>query len=169
MLSELPTSEIRIPSSRGLWTEPKCRTRFIVDQILGNRRAFVQFDQVDDAITFMKEHFPTLLVQLEHSTDDVPDGTFVTQVHYARSRDNDGNGSQTNSGNWPCPSVRGLGSILHQSLVLADDLQCDFSNYATRNVCRKCGAAPSGKTLRSQSSIVVSANRSLQHRTREKA
>ncbi|KEY65723.1 hypothetical protein S7711_05553 [Stachybotrys chartarum IBT 7711] len=112
ILSELPTSEIRIPSSRG------------------NRRAFVQFDQVDDAITFMKEHFPTLLVRLEHSTDDVPDGTFATQVHYARSRDNDGNGSsQTNSGNWSCPS-------------------CDFSNYATRNVCRKCGAAPSASDSR---------------------
>ncbi|TWU75148.1 hypothetical protein ED733_003441 [Metarhizium rileyi] len=67
--AELPSIDVRVSSSRG------------------NRRAFVQFESVDQASAFVKEHFPKILIDLQHSTDDAPDGKFEAYIHYARSRD----------------------------------------------------------------------------------
>ncbi|KAF5670624.1 RNA binding motif-containing protein [Fusarium heterosporum] len=108
--AEFPSIEVRISASKG------------------NRRAFVQFQEVDHAVAFMREHYPKLLVEMAHSTDDVPEGKFDAYIHYARSRDardeTDVRGLPGSS--WMCPT-------------------CDFSNYSTRVKCKICGgpqAAP---------------------------
>lgn len=93
------------------------------DTTLGHRRAFVQFQEVDHAVAFMKEHFPKLLVQLTHSTDDVPDGRFDAYIHYARSRESrEEMDARALSGNdWTCPTVRipVLETRLDSSLISA--------------------------------------------------
>ncbi|OAA67618.1 D111/G-patch [Cordyceps fumosorosea ARSEF 2679] len=103
--SESPSFDVRIPSSKG------------------HRRAFIQFDHVDRAIDFVREHYPKILITLRHSTDEVPDGQFDAYLHYARSRD-DAEPRAPNT-DWICP-------------------QCEASNFATRTVCRGCGCYPSG-------------------------
>lgn len=108
--AEFPSIDVRVSASKG------------------HRRAFVQFQEVDHAVTFMREHYPKLLVELSHPTDDVPEGKFDAYIHYARSRDTrdepDARGGPAD--NWICPT-------------------CDFSNYSTRTKCKICGgpqAAP---------------------------
>ncbi|KHO00202.1 D111/G-patch [Metarhizium album ARSEF 1941] len=88
----------------------------------GNRRAFVQFEDVDQATAFVKEHFPKILIELQHSTDDAPDGKFEAYIHYARNRD-DGETRQVRAADWACP-------------------QCDFLNFSTRARCKICGTQP---------------------------
>ncbi|KAF7559622.1 hypothetical protein G7046_g4553 [Stylonectria norvegica] len=106
--ADFPSIDVRISASRG------------------NRRAFVQFQEVDHAVVFMKENFPKLFVELAHSTDDVPDGKFDAYIHYARSREGreDVDLRGAGSGNWTCPT-------------------CDFSNYSTRVKCKICGGPQS--------------------------
>ncbi|KAI9163182.1 RNA-binding protein 5 [Paramyrothecium foliicola] len=105
--SEFPSVDIRVSSSKG------------------NRRAFVQFANVDHAAAFVKAHFPKLFLQLEHPTDEIPDGQFTAFIHYARSREDGELRPSHNSGNWICSS-------------------CEFSNYSTRAKCKICGTSPSG-------------------------
>ncbi|OAA47050.1 D111/G-patch [Metarhizium rileyi] len=102
--AELPSIDVRVSSSRG------------------NRRAFVQFESVDQASAFVKEHFPKILIDLQHSTDDAPDGKFEAYIHYARSRD-DSESRQVRAADWACP-------------------QCEFLNFSTRTRCKICGAQP---------------------------
>ncbi|KAF4472775.1 RNA binding motif [Fusarium albosuccineum] len=103
--AEFPSIDVRVSASKG------------------HRRAFVQFQEVDHAIAFMREHYPKLPVELTHSTDDVPEGRFDAYIHYARSRDTrdepDARGGASGN-NWICPT-------------------CDFSNYSTRIKCKICG------------------------------
>ncbi|KAM6523733.1 hypothetical protein FSOLCH5_004346 [Fusarium solani] len=108
--AEFPSIDVRVSASKG------------------HRRAFVQFQEVDHAVTFMREHYPKLIVELSHPTDDVPEGKFDAYIHYARSRDTrDESDVRGGPGdNWICPT-------------------CDFSNYSTRTKCKICGgpqAAP---------------------------
>jgi hypothetical protein len=75
----------------------------------GAHRAFVQFDSVDSAIAFTREHFPKLHLDLAQPTDELPDGRFSVYLHYARSRDDAD--AKTMVGQWPCSSVcEALGS-----------------------------------------------------------
>ncbi|KAF4345983.1 RNA binding motif [Fusarium beomiforme] len=109
--TEFPSIDVRVSASKG------------------NRRAFVQFQEVDHAVAFMREHYPKLLVEMTHSTDDVPEGKFDAYIHYARSRDarEEADARGVLGSNWICPA-------------------CDFSNYSTRIKCKICGgpqAAPS--------------------------
>ncbi|KAK5991103.1 RNA-binding 5-A-like protein [Cladobotryum mycophilum] len=105
---EFPSIDIRISSSRG------------------HCRAFVQFEEIDHAIAFVKQYFPQLTLRLSHSTDDVPDGKFSAYIHYARPRE-DLDTRVSNSGNWTCAT-------------------CDFSNYASRSKCKVCGSAVSASS-----------------------
>ncbi|CAM1501767.1 Fc.00g037510.m01.CDS01 [Cosmosporella sp. VM-42] len=102
--AEFPSIDVRVSSSKG------------------HRRAFVQFLEVDQAVAFMKENFPKLLVYMTQPTDDVPDGKFDAYIHYARSRESrEEVDARAPSGvNWTCPT-------------------CDFSNYSTRVKCKICG------------------------------
>ncbi|KAL6918654.1 hypothetical protein FSST1_002680 [Fusarium sambucinum] len=109
--AEFPSIDVRVSASR-----------------VRNRRAFVQFQEVDHAVTFMREHYPKLLIEMTHSTDDVPEGKFDAYIHYARSRDSrDATDVRCIPGtDWTCPT-------------------CDFSNFSTRIKCKICGgpqAAP---------------------------
>ncbi|KND89783.1 hypothetical protein TOPH_05543, partial [Tolypocladium ophioglossoides CBS 100239] len=87
----------------------------------GQCRAFVQFQEVGHAASFVKEHFPTFHLRLPHSTDDVPDGRIELYIHYARSQgDGDAQGPPiAPAGDWNCS-------------------QCGFLNFATRKHCKKC-------------------------------
>ncbi|KAK2608423.1 hypothetical protein QQS21_002990 [Conoideocrella luteorostrata] len=104
--ADFPTVDVRLASSRG------------------NRRAFVQFEDVGHATTFVKEHFPKLHIELQHSTDDAPDGNFEAFVHFARNRDDGGDTRPPRAADWPCP-------------------QCDFLNFSSRAICKICGATQS--------------------------
>ncbi|KAH7020124.1 hypothetical protein EDB80DRAFT_702418 [Ilyonectria destructans] len=102
--AEFPSIDVRVTSSRG------------------HCRAFVQFQEVDHAVIFMKEHYPKLYLELAYSTDDVPDGKFEAYIHYARNRESreDVDPRAAGGSNWICPT-------------------CDFSNYSTRIKCKICG------------------------------
>lgn len=94
----------------------------------GYCRAFVQFQAVDDAAVFVKEHFPSLLVTLPHPTDEAPDGKVELYLHFARSQgdlEQLGGPPPAIVGDWVCP-------------------QCTFRNFASRRQCRDCGFSPSG-------------------------
>lgn len=62
---------------------------------------------MDQATAFVEEHFPKILIELQHPTDDAPDGKFEAYVHYARNRD-DGDTRQIRAADWICPQVRTL-------------------------------------------------------------
>ncbi|KAK0387904.1 hypothetical protein NLU13_4149 [Sarocladium strictum] len=100
---EFPNIDVRVQSSRG------------------QRRAFVQFEHIDNAVAFVDEHYPKLLVSIQ-DTDAAPDGNFEAYLHYARRREEWDSKPQT-SGNWNCPS-------------------CNYSNYPTRTKCKVCDAPP---------------------------
>ncbi|KAF9765915.1 hypothetical protein IL306_001717 [Fusarium sp. DS 682] len=110
--AEFPSIDVRVSASKG------------------NRRAFVQFQEVDHAVTFMREHYPKLLVEMTHSTDDVPEGKFDVYIHYARSRDarEEADARGVLGSNWICPT-------------------CDFSNYSTRIKCKICGGPQASKSI----------------------
>ncbi|KAH7176653.1 hypothetical protein EDB81DRAFT_773232 [Dactylonectria macrodidyma] len=102
--AEFPSIDVRVTASKG------------------HCRAFVQFQEVDHAVVFMREHYPKLYLELAHSTDDVPDGKFEAYIHYARSRESreEVDPRVTGGSNWSCST-------------------CDFSNYSTRIKCKICG------------------------------
>ncbi|KAK2006427.1 G-patch domain-containing protein [Colletotrichum eremochloae] len=105
-LSRYPTVDIRVPSGRG------------------QRRAFVQFDSVENAIEFVKENYPKLVLDFAGLVDGDADGMTSIYIHYARNRDDaERDGRAGPAPNWNCPT-------------------CDFSNYATRNRCKNCGGLP---------------------------
>lgn len=112
---------MRISASRGtsshLWTE-------LPLTCLGQRRAFIQFQDIDNAADFVREHFPSIAIKLQDPTDDAPDGKFYAYVHFARNRD-EPEPRVPAAGEWSCP-------------------KCAESNFATRPVCRNCGSYPSG-------------------------
>lgn len=68
----------------------------------------------------MREHYPKLVLDLTHSTDDVPEGKLDTYIHYARSRESrDDMDARTGGEDWACPMVR-IGGSLHSAwLTLA--------------------------------------------------
>ncbi|GJC97474.1 G-patch domain-containing protein [Colletotrichum higginsianum] len=110
-LSNYPAVDIRLPSGRG------------------QRRAFVQFDNVDDAVEFVKENYPKLTLDFAGLVDGDADGMTSIYIHYARSRDDAERDNRAGlSPNWNCP-------------------MCDFSNYATRSRCKNCGGPPTGTML----------------------
>ncbi|KAK1969073.1 G-patch domain-containing protein [Colletotrichum sublineola] len=105
-LSRYPTVDIRVPSGRG------------------QRRAFVQFDSVENSIEFVKENYPKLVLDFAGLVDGDADGMTSIYIHYARNRDDaERDGRAGPAPNWNCPT-------------------CDFSNYATRNRCKNCGGLP---------------------------
>ncbi|PHH88145.1 hypothetical protein CDD83_7918 [Cordyceps sp. RAO-2017] len=118
----VPTSAIR----RGLFDSSIAGDFSSVDVRVtasrGNCRAFVQFATVEDASAFVKQHFPKLLICLPHSTDDVPDGKFTADIHFARSQGY-GDAPQTSpatpAADWACPT-------------------CGYFNFASRSRCKKC-------------------------------
>lgn len=120
---------------------------------LGHRRAFVQFESIESSVAFIREHFPKLLLELPHPTDEAPDGKFEVYVHFARNREEaDHRGS--GAGNWTCPSVCGtVCSNGHEPS--SNKPQCDYSNYPTRVKCKICGALQSGVFLSSQCIYVL--------------
>ncbi|KAM4065315.1 g-patch domain-containing protein [Hirsutella rhossiliensis] len=106
--AEFPSVDVRVTSSRG-----KCR-------------AFVQFQQIDHAVSFVKEHYPRLQIYLPHSTDDVPDGEISVYIHYTRSHgesDNTQPPPAATTTSWEC-------------------LRCGFSNFASRAKCKECSYIP---------------------------
>jgi RNA-binding protein 5/10 len=81
-------------------------TRIRVSASRGNRRAFIQFQSVEDATAFMKAHYPKLYVELEQPVDEAPEGYFESILHYARGREDPEKAILPNAGeNWACPSV----------------------------------------------------------------
>ncbi|KAK2026697.1 hypothetical protein LX32DRAFT_654479 [Colletotrichum zoysiae] len=83
-----------------------------------------EFDSVENAIDFVKENYPKLVLDFAGLVDGDADGMTSVYIHYARNRDDaerDGRAGLTP--NWNCPT-------------------CDFSNYATRNRCKNCGGPP---------------------------
>ncbi|KAF9879613.1 hypothetical protein CkaCkLH20_03156 [Colletotrichum karsti] len=105
-LSRYPSVDIRVPSGRG------------------QRRAFVQFEQVDDAVEFVKENYPKLVLDFAGVVDGDADGMTSIYIHYARNRDDNERDNKAGfAPNWTCPA-------------------CDFSNYSTRNRCKNCGGPP---------------------------
>ncbi|KAF5489773.1 putative RNA-binding protein [Colletotrichum siamense] len=105
-LSQYPSVEVRVPSGRG------------------QRRAFVQFEQVDQAVEFVKEHYPKLMLDFAGMVDGDADGMTSMYIHYARNRDDGERESKAGyAPNWTCPN-------------------CEFSNYSTRNRCKNCGGPP---------------------------
>lgn len=79
----------------------------------------MQFQEVDHAVTFMREHYPKLLVEMTHSTDDVPEGRFDAYIHYARSRDSrDATEVRgISGGDWTCPTVSVASALAAQLLI----------------------------------------------------
>lgn len=67
----------------------------------------MQFQEVDHAVAFMREHYPKLLVEMTHSTDDAPEGRFDAYIHYARNRDgrDEADARGVPGGDWICPTV----------------------------------------------------------------
>ncbi|KAF6812332.1 RNA-binding protein [Colletotrichum sojae] len=105
-LSRFPAVDIRVPSGRG-----QCR-------------AFVQFEQVDQAVEFVKENYPKLVLDFGGMVDGDADGMTSIYIHYARNRDDSERDSRAGYfPNWTCPT-------------------CDFSNYSTRTRCKNCGGPP---------------------------
>ncbi|WDK18121.1 G-patch domain-containing protein [Colletotrichum graminicola] len=105
-LSRYPAVDIRLPSGRG------------------QRRAFVQFDSVENAIDFVKDNYPKLVLDFAGLVDGDADGMTSIYIHYARNRDDAERDSRAGlAPNWNCPT-------------------CDFSNYASRNRCKNCGGPP---------------------------
>ena len=73
----------------------------------------------------MREHYPKLLVELSHPTDDVPEGKFDAYIHYARSRDtrdeSDVRGAPGD--NWICPTV---GVFYEYALLILTEASVTF-------------------------------------------
>ncbi|OLN96396.1 putative RNA-binding protein C57A7.13 [Colletotrichum chlorophyti] len=88
-----------------------------------------EFQQVEDAVDFVKENYPKLVLDFAGLVDGDADGLTSIYVHYARSRDDADRDSRAGyAPNWTCPV-------------------CEFSNYSTRNRCKNCGGPPSGLEL----------------------
>ncbi|KAG7129154.1 putative RNA-binding protein C57A7.13 like [Verticillium longisporum] len=84
------------------------------------RRAFVQFGHIDDAVDFMQAHHSSLSFDF----DEDPNDRWPVYMHYARSsRDELDSRGGAGKEDWIC-------------------LTCDFSNYASRMRCKRCGASP---------------------------
>lgn len=64
----------------------------------------MQFEHVDEAVTFVRQHFPKLSIQLQQATDEVPDGKVDAYVHYARAREDD-QPRGAGVSDWSCPQV----------------------------------------------------------------
>ncbi|KAK1513552.1 G-patch domain-containing protein [Colletotrichum costaricense] len=107
-LSQYPSVDLRIPSTGR-----------------GKRRAFAQFENVEQAVEFVKANYPKLVINFfSGEVDDSTDGMTLIYIHYARNRDDAERESRAGTAaNWSCPT-------------------CDFSNYATRSRCKNCGGPP---------------------------
>ncbi|ROT35388.1 hypothetical protein SODALDRAFT_64687 [Sodiomyces alkalinus F11] len=92
--SRCPSFDVRVPLGRG-------------------RRAFVQYDQLNDAVDFIQDNYPRLLLDFAGLVDGDASGKTPVYIHYARNRED--------PGSWTCTV-------------------CDFSNFATRTRCKSCGA-----------------------------
>lgn len=84
------------------------------------RRAFVQFGHIDDAVDFMQAYHSSLSFDF----DEDPNDRWPVYMHYARSsRDELDSRGGAGKEDWIC-------------------LTCEFSNYASRMRCKRCGASP---------------------------
>ncbi|KAL7925898.1 hypothetical protein ACQKWADRAFT_283360 [Trichoderma austrokoningii] len=93
----------------------------------GKRRAFIQFEDVDDAAAFINENFPKVRITLPHTTDDAPDGTISIYIHFAHRRD-DTEARVSGGGQWVCQP-------------------CGFNNFSSRTKCKRCNASPSSSAM----------------------
>ncbi|EQK98945.1 D111/G-patch protein [Ophiocordyceps sinensis CO18] len=92
----------------------------------GKYRAFVQFQQIEHAVSFLKEHYPRLQIYLPHSTDDIPDGKISFHLRYTRSYDE------------PDPA-----QLLSTAPITGwECLRCGYSNFASRIKCKECSYVP---------------------------
>ncbi|KAL2757709.1 hypothetical protein ACRALDRAFT_2025446 [Sodiomyces alcalophilus JCM 7366] len=99
--SRCPSFDVRVPPGRG-------------------RRAFVQYDQLSDAVDFIQDNYPRLLLDFAGLVDGDASGKTPVYIHYARNRED--------VGSWTCPV-------------------CDYSNYATRTRCKSCGGPQSDTSM----------------------
>jgi hypothetical protein len=99
-ISECHPQEVSLAGAVGHFFLPHTR----LTNKAGNRRAFVQFEDVDLATAFIKEYFPIIVIKLRHATDDAPDGKLKANIHFARNRD-DGEPRQVRAADWTCPQV----------------------------------------------------------------
>ncbi|KAM0283531.1 hypothetical protein ACHAQH_002482, partial [Verticillium albo-atrum] len=90
------------------------------------RRAFVQFGHVEDAVDFVQRHHSSLAFEF----DGDPNDRWPVYMHYARnSRDEHDQRSSSGKEDWIC-------------------FTCEFSNYANRTRCKRCGGLPSDDAAR---------------------
>lgn len=104
--AEHPPVDVRVVSSKGR-ARPHRGVHRATNPRRGYCRAFLQFPQVDDAVAFVKEHYPRLRISLR-PTEEVPDGKYELYLHFARSQgdmDQQGPPSATTT-DWTCPQVR---------------------------------------------------------------
>lgn len=64
----------------------------------------MQFEKLDQAVAFVREHFPKLPIELQHPTDEIPEGKFDAFIHYARNRD-EVDTRNSNMSDWACVQV----------------------------------------------------------------
>ncbi|KAG7046897.1 RNA-binding protein [Colletotrichum scovillei] len=125
-LSHYPSVDLRIPSTgRGKPPIPQPSHMHLLTSSSGKRRAFAQFENVEQAVEFVKGNYPKLVINFfSGEVDDSTDGMTLIYIHYARNRDDAERESRAGTAaNWSCPT-------------------CDFSNYATRSRCKNCGGPP---------------------------
>lgn len=70
---------------------------WLLTRYLAGRRAFVQFEQLEDAVDFIQENYPKLLLDFDGLVDGDADGRNPVYIHFARNRDD--------PGNWTCTTV----------------------------------------------------------------
>lgn len=71
--------------------------RMIAELLSLGRRAFVQYDQLSDAVDFIQDNYPRLLLDFAGLVDGDASGRTPVYIHYARNRED--------PGNWTCPVV----------------------------------------------------------------
>ena len=81
---EYPPVDVRVVSSKGRRNDAPRLTRRpgAADPPRGYCRAFVQFQNVQAAVAFVKAHFPSISMVLPVSTDEAPDGRVEVYIHF---------------------------------------------------------------------------------------
>lgn len=104
----------------------------------------MQFQHVDHAVAFFKEHYPKLTIVLPYTTDRFPDGQISAYIHYPRNHGEPESAqppSAAGLNTWDCLRASDPGRL--QSAV-TNELQCGFSNLTTRDNCKECSYVPLG-------------------------
>lgn len=103
--SQLPIMDIRIPPSRGR-SPPDIKVLAEHLSGPGQRRAFVQFERVADAIAFVENYYPKIPLDLPNGINDRSDRSLQAYIHYARSRGDYDGRAVSNDTQWTCSNVR---------------------------------------------------------------